>query len=335
MIGQGITMDPCDPATLYWGNTPYDTAFGGAFKTTNAGGDWVKLGDPDADSDPWDNESTYLLMPLHFEIDPADQSHVYAGDGVRGNVLGFWESFDGGNTWTKPEAFTQVGEDNGIFVDDVYDIAVDPTDFDHVLVSFHSAWAWDSEAYGQASGVLETRDGGDSWIVHPPPETSIGSGHAVNFLFNPELGLGDSGTWLLGTQSGGQWRTSDWGEHWTKVSTVNIEHGGGTTYYTADGVLYVAGNPGGIRSMDNGVSFEDVHSGSGLCIFGDGETLYTGAVYGDVGIDTSPENDGLNWTKSEDIAKDGGPYSMVFDEVNRIVYASRWFQGVWALKLPD
>ena len=37
-----------------------------------------------------------------------------------------------------------------------------------------------------------------------------------------------------------------------------------------------------------------------------------------------------NWTKSEDIARDGGPYSMVFDEVNRIVYASRWFQGVWA-----
>ena len=51
---------------------------------------------------------------------------------------------------------------------------------------------------------------------------------------------------------------------------------------------------------------------------------------------TSPESDGLTWTAYKGGAQkfDGsGPYEMAFDSVNGILYASMWFQGVWALKV--
>jgi photosystem II stability/assembly factor-like uncharacterized protein len=323
MIAQGIAMDPCDSATLYWGTTPYETDKGGLFKTTDGGGSWTKIG-------PFDE-------PLHIRVDPANPQHLYVGDGVRGSTQGFWVSHDGGDTWQKPEGFVNVAASIGITeasgMEDIYDVAADPTDFNHVLLSFHSPWSWNE--FDQGAGVLESKDGGDSWNVIE--RQGWGQGHSIRFLFEPEQGIGDPNTWLLGTQGPGYWRTTDAGKTWKKVSDNGIAHGGGTSYYNSAGVLFASGSPKNLRSTDNGETWMPTEPGSSTCVFGDGQRLYSAPALGKNPFFVSDESDGVTWEPfagGAQVFENGGPYEMVFDEVNRILYASMWEQGVWALKVP-
>jgi photosystem II stability/assembly factor-like uncharacterized protein len=323
MIAQGIAIDPCNSATLYWGTTPYETDKGGLFKTTDGGGSWTKIG-------PFDE-------PLHIRIDPANPQHLFVGDGVRGDTQGFWVSHDGGDTWKKPEGFEKVAASIGITqasgMQDIYDVAADPTDFNHVLLSFHSPWSWDE--FDKGAGMLESKDGGDSWNVIE--RQGWGQGHSIRFLFEPEQGIGDSNTWLLGTQGPGYWRTSDAGKTWKKVSDNGIAHGGGTSYYNSDGVLFASGSPKNLRSTDNGETWTPTDPGSSTCVFGDGKQLYSAPALGNGPFFVSDESDGVTWKPfagGAQVFENGGPYEMVLDQANRILYASMWEQGVWAMKVP-
>jgi hypothetical protein len=341
MIAQGITIDPCNMAVLYWGNTPFmSDTLGAVWKSTDAGGTWKILGDKAA-AKQYQPTTTFLDKVLHVRVDPRDPQHLYAGQGVGGRYLGFWISKDGGENWSKTDAWLALAKSVG-FVDDIYDVAVDPTSFDHVLVSSHAAWAFGSDKYGTDAGVLETKDGGATWIVHDPIK-GWGYGHAINFLYAPELGIGDSQTWLLGTQGDGQWRTTDGGKTWNKVLQNDIFHGGSDIYYSKTGVLYAAGyKPCLSRSKDNGATWETAANIADGCtgVIGDGNLLYTAPSYaqGQQPFYVSPETDGMTWSKYKGGAQtwnDGGPYEMAFDPVNRILYSSDWFQGVWALKVDS
>lgn len=329
LIGQGLTMDPCNSAVLYWGTTPFESEYAGLYRSTDAGGSWTRLG---TFGEVDENRSSFVDMPLRIRVNPNDPQHLYVGDGVRGDTLGFWISKDAGETWEKPLGLISLAEERGYFMDDIYDVAVDPTDFNHVIISFHSGW---SDVL--SSGVAESKDGGETWEAFEGPE-SWGSGHSIKFLYEPTQGIGDANTWLLGTQEDGYWRTTDGGENWTKVSSENIFHGGGSIYYSSEGVLYATAVTGLLRSTNNGESFTLVDLAGTTGIIGDGEMMYTGAAYalGAQPILVSPETDGENWTEfNSQTLEDGGPYEMVFDPVNRIIYSSNWFQGVWALKLED
>jgi hypothetical protein len=333
MIAQGIALDPCHPATLYWCTTPFDTSKGGLFKSTDAGASWKRIGKITPDY----NGIDHIDEPLHVRVDPNDTQHLYVGDGVRGGTEGFWVSHDGGETFAKPPGWVSLESTKTMSMGDVYDVSVDPTDFKHVLVSFHGSWGWTDTKWNTSSGVLETKDGGDSFIVHEPG--AWGTGHAINFLYDPAHGVGDKNTWLLGTQGGGYYRTSNAGATWTKVSEGGIFHGGGTTFYSKTGVLYASGYPSSRRSTDNGVTWTAVGpSGGGTtCLFGDGQTLWTAPALGDNPYFTSLESDGATWTPYAGGAQqwhNGGPFEMTFDPVNRILYASNWEQGAMAMKLP-
>jgi hypothetical protein len=248
--------------------------------------------------------------------------------------MGFFESFDAGDTIEIPQGFKDIGDTAGIYQWDVYDIDTDPTDFKHVLLSFHGAWGWTDTKWDTNSGVLESKDGGDTWIVHEPL-AGWGTGHAIHFLYDPETGQGDSNTWLLGTQgSAGMQRTTDAGATWTKVSDVGIQHGGGKIYYTAAGTLYATSGDKILKSTDNGETWKGVGDGGGYNgIIGDGEKLYTAKCFGPTAIKTSLETDGETWTDFNAQQFSQGPFELGFDPDNRIVYASLWGAGVWALEL--
>jgi len=326
MIGQGVAMDPCNHSVLYWGNTPYDATYGGLFKTTNAGGSWTRIGLVDA--------TQMVDMPLKIRVDPSNSQHLFVGDGVRGATQGLWESTDGGAHFVKPAGWIKAGQDIGAYIDDVYDIAIDPSDFKHMLVTSHGPWAWDSAAYGRAAGVMETKDGGKTWIAHKPI-LSWGTGHAIYFLYDPQKGIGNNQTWLLATQADGQWRTSDAGQNWTRVAPQDIAHGGGTHYYSKTGVLYMAATPRILRSTDNGLSFTEVGDSIGYrAVWGDGTYLYIGQAggHGPQPFSRSPEADGITWTPFGQSIDDNGPYEMLFDDVNKLLYASNWSQGLWVYK---
>jgi hypothetical protein len=107
-------------------------------------------------------------------------------------------SHDAGATFVKPKGFSDARTAAGIDNEDIYDVAVDPTDFNHVLVIFHYRWGWTDTKWNTNSGVMESKDGGATWIIHDPM-SGWSSGHAVKFLHNPALGIGNSQTWLLAT----------------------------------------------------------------------------------------------------------------------------------------
>src|SRR5262245_29709416 len=179
-LGQGVAIDPNNPATIYWGTTPYTASLGGLYKSADGGSTWTRV----AKVKPaYTGASDHLDMPLHIRIDPKDSKHLYAGDGVRGSSQGFFVSTDGGETFLKPQGFTDARKAATIDNEDIYDVAVDPTDFNHVLVSFHYRWGWTETKWNQSSGVMESKDGGSTWIIHEPM-TGWGSGHAIKFLFD-------------------------------------------------------------------------------------------------------------------------------------------------------
>src|SRR5207237_82425 len=81
-----------------------------------------------------------------------------------------------------------------------------------------SAWGDQNTKCNSNAGVLESKDGGMTWIAHPPRD-GFGQGDAIHFLYKPELGIGDSNTWLFSTQSGTRYRTIDAGKNWIQVGS--------------------------------------------------------------------------------------------------------------------
>jgi hypothetical protein len=319
-----IHVLPCDPYTLY-----LTTDIEGMWKSTNGGATWASIG----------NFPT-PTSPGVMQIDPGNPRSMYYGGGVRGASLGFWISTDGGDTWAQPPSFVaQANNSVGGWTNDVYVVQADPADFKHVLVTFHSPWE-----FGPAAGVLESKDGGNTWIRHGPltalplPDggsTALGAGHSIFFL-------GNSSTWLLGTQGHGFWRTTDSGSTWTQVSAVDMQHGGARPFYAKSGVLYVPALGTLLRSADNGLTFASVgpQTPDGYYdVVGDGNLLYAqsgntgGNSTGPKPYVTSMESDGVTWTPYNDQTFFDGPYRMAFDPIHRVVYSANWNSGVWALKV--
>jgi hypothetical protein len=333
-IGQGVAIDPTEPNTIYWCTTPYNSSYGGLFKSTNGGGTWRRDG---AITPAWQGASDYLDEPLHVRINPNDHTHMYVNDGVRGSSQGFFISHDGGEHFTISQGFRDCLSREGIDNQDLYDVAVDPDDFNHVLISFHYRWGWTETKWNTSSGVLESKDGGLTWNVSGFVQ-SWGTGLAVKFLYDPAKGIGNSKTWLLGTQGNGFWRTTDAGANWTQVSTINIMHGGAAIYYASNGTLYTSSEAGVLRSTNNGASWTSAgYTQPATCVYGDGTTLYTAPGWnGNCSFKLMPENStGTTWTDHNNQSVTNGPYEMAFDRTNKIMYSSNWCSGIWALKLPS
>jgi len=320
---QGMTTDPCNPANLYVsivGFGAISLPYKGVYRSTDAGSTWSKIGK--------------LETVINLRVDPKNPKHLYAVDGVTGSTNGFWVSNDGGDTWAIPDGFRALAQTDLIF--DSYHVEPDPTDFNHILVTFHNPWK--AAKYNGNSGIIESTDGGTTWIVHPPINPSWAGGYDAFFLYDPALGIGNKNTWLFGTQGQGYWRTTDAGQTWTKVSDVNMDHGGGTLYYTKEGVLYASGAPKLLKSTDNGATWTQLtpyQFTAFLSVIGDGNLIYAAGHFGGK-IMTSKETDGLTWTAyGNDPAEfsTSGPFEMRFDASNGIVYSAHTGAGIWALKV--
>jgi hypothetical protein len=304
----------------------YDTSIGGLYKSINAGSTWTRVGHIPVDY----TGSDHVEAPLHVRIDPKNTQHLYVVQGVRGHE-GFYVSTDGGENLKIPQGFAKLSSPS-FNPSDVYGIAVDPTDFAHVLLSFHGAWGWTDTKWNTSSGVLESKDGGESWIVHDP--NGWGTGHTITFLYNPELGIGNANTWLLGTQGNGMLRTTNAGATWTKVTDNGIQHGGGTVYYTHNGDLFASGADHNAKSTDNGATWTVIGPGGGYnAIGGDGHSVYTAKCFGPTPFIVSSETDGVTWKDFNSQQFDMGMFDIKFDATNRILYSSNWRAGLYALKV--
>lgn len=316
----------------------------GLWKSTDRGGTWVRLGTPPAVVPSSGNAFTtpYLDSPIRVAVDPADSTHLVATQGVRGTSLGFWVSHNGGNTWTMPSSFFTL---TATTTNDVTSLAIDPTNFNHILVGSHGIW--NSSSF---PGVMETTDGGTTWSTHLGDSSWPNGSYGLAFLFDPATSQGNSSTWLVGTDGDGFWRTTNSGTSWTQVVVsvnnggTDAPHGGGQINYTPAGVLYGYGTPHPIRSTDNGQTWTSLSNIGTFFYYGvwnDGVELYTQGSFassGGSGIDpsqflVSPVSNGTTYTNFPSGQTFlNGPYDMRWDSTNGILYSAQWVAGLWALK---
>ncbi len=322
--GLGHATDHNLPGTLYFCLQSYDNILSGLYKTIDYGFSWARIGAVTPQSE---GASDYIDQPIRIRIDPEDSDHLYCASSVRGSAQGFFISTDGGLTFSRPAGLASAASAASVGnYTDVYDIAVDPTDFDRILISFHYEWGG---SYGTNCGVMESTNGGTSWTVHTP-ESTWGTGHSLKFLYDPDNAQGNASTWLLGTQSNGLWRTSNAGASWAQVSSVNIAHGGMQGHYTEEGVLYVGGETCQ-KSTDNGTSFSTMRSGAvAWSVFGDGtDLLYSHNNFAQP-VQTSPETDGATWDDL-DATDFRGAFEQSYDR--GLLIGSFWNDGIWIKRL--
>jgi photosystem II stability/assembly factor-like uncharacterized protein len=317
---QTIVVDASTPSTVYVG-----TCYQGLWKSTDSGGSWSKINTGSGGA-MLDSGRLWALV-----IDPIDSQILYTTAGYgNGGIL---KSVDGGVDWT--DVFSGSPAARQIGTSDIYSIAIDPLNANHLLAAFHYYWYGDHD-----SGLVQSTDAGATWTILDPV-SGWSAGNAVWFLDS-------STTWLVGSQNNGIWRTTNAGGSWTRVNTQPIAHGGINALYrdAQAGKLYLALWNQVNMSIDDGVTWQQFSSGLPYAAYGtigsDGTNLYTAPSFPEANyIDgpwyALPVSGGTTWQpySAQTTCSNGycnGPVSMAYDAVNHIVYSSDWNAGVWQLQ---
>jgi photosystem II stability/assembly factor-like uncharacterized protein len=196
------------------------------------------------------------------EVSPFDPHTIIAA----GDVLGVGVTHDGGSTWLQPI---------GIFNSQDNDITFHPTNPNIV-------WA------GTLGGPYESFDGGKNWTlkregmppiskvtISVPIERVIFDPHDENTLVavagnHRHMGYGKVGITLWGSV----WKSTDGGEHWKKIATIDdgavgaSKNGAGAMINDigfaagSSSVLYACSDRRGVyKSTDGGVTWKRINSG--------------------------------------------------------------------------
>lgn len=199
-----VTGVPTDENTFLMGSTG-----GGVWQTTDAGESWTNLTDGHLEA----------ASIGAVDVAPSDPNVIYVGTGSacpRGNVsigAGMYRSTDGGDTWTH------IGLDNAGLIGRV---VTHPDDADRV----YAAVLGNIFGPSPERGVYRSTDGGDTWEKVLFVSDSTG---AVDLAMNPEnpreiyaaTWQAERKPWTLidGGQESALYKTTDGGDHWTKLET--------------------------------------------------------------------------------------------------------------------
>ncbi len=313
-----LSLDPSAPHKLYsavagFNTANFSTVEGGLFRSEDCGATWAELGTF--------NQGT------NVKISP-DGTELYFGNGVRGG-MGFWWSGNAGATFTKR---SMAGTGSIQSYDDVYAIAVNPTNWAHVLVSFHSPGT------SGASGVLESFDKGVTWIPHAPI-AGTGSSHNVFFAYDIASSQGNASTWLMSTQQSNQgwWRTTNSGTSWSLVAPQQAPHAPVSLYYDSTGAVWASAYARGpLRSTDNGLTWT-VSTSAGAnndwwaAVGGaDGKVYSARWTNGATTLSSTTEASPNSWTPGPSIP--GTTDDFAHDPTARMLYGSFAEGGIWARK---
>ena len=198
-----VTGVPSQPKTFYMG-----VASGGLFKTTDSGATWTPITDG--------------KIPLgstgSIAVADSDPNVIYLGtgsDGVRSNVStgrGMYKSTDGGETWKFAGLYNagQIGA-----------VRVHPTNPDIVWV----AAGGDIFKSNDERGVFKTTDGGKTWRKVLFISDVVGAMDVELQPGNPNIIYAwmshlERKPWTIvsGSREGGFYKSTDGGEHFTKIA---------------------------------------------------------------------------------------------------------------------
>lgn len=314
-----MAVDPVNLGTVYSG-----TLFQGVWKTTNCGASWVKL---IAGTNSMDVNRG---MNWTLAVDPQDPNVVYTNSGYGSN--GLFKSSDGGHNWTDIWSDKSQPELSKAFTYNFANvIAIDPSDHQHVLLTFHEA-CLDPHP---ATCIVESFDAGANWrIIDGEPEWNGNEGQVIFFL-------NDSKTWLWGSQTNGFWRTGDSGETWQAIPKMTTSHlQGSQILRTQAGTFFAAGADGIWTSPDGNADTWQLIADTGPIVGGlvsDGTEMYASTCY--FGGFCNPrylhsaETDGKAWTAmaSPKLSQGG---NLGYDKAHKLLYSSNLDAGLWRVVVP-
>lgn len=314
--GGAFAMNPQDPATLWAGSCNQ-----GIWKTSDCGATWEHI-DTGTNGAALDAGRQWT-----FAIDPEDPDVLYTNSGYGAFGNGAFKSIDGGVNWEPIWPPLDPDLAGVVEYDFVAQVVMDPTDSQHLLISFHAMCA---APHSQAC-FGESEDAGVTWrLVDGEPDWAGGEGQFVYFL-------DDRDTWLWGSQSNGLWRTADAGASWVAVTDDEAQgHAGGQLYRASDGTFYLPVLAGILRSPD-GIAWTTVeNSGSVMMgMTGNGTTMWASRGFPwDPSDDlyqpfwTSAEADGLTWTQMPSpMLSNGG--QLEYDADHHLLYSANLGAGLW------
>jgi photosystem II stability/assembly factor-like uncharacterized protein len=193
---------PSQPRTFYMGE-----ASGGVWKTTDGGATWLPISDDD-----------FKVGSIgSIDVSISDPNIIYVGTGsddIRSNVSighGVYKSTDAGKTWRYLGLYN-TGQTGAV--------RIDPTNPDIVyLAAIGNPFADNPER-----GVYRTTDGGQTWQKVLYLSDSVG---AVDIELQPgnpkvvyaSMWRGERKPWTIisGAHEGGIYKSTDGGDHWTKL----------------------------------------------------------------------------------------------------------------------
>lgn len=198
-----VTGVASQPRTFYMG-----VASGGVFKTTDAGASWLPITDG----------KVPLGSTGSIAVAESDPNVIYLGTGsddIRSNVStgrGIYKSTDAGQTWSFAGLYDagQIGA-----------VRIHPTNPNVAWVAaIGNAFKPNSER-----GVFKTTDGGKTWHKVLFLSDSIGAADVELNPANPDvvyawMWRGERKPWTIisGGREGGFYKSTDGGEHFTKIT---------------------------------------------------------------------------------------------------------------------
>jgi photosystem II stability/assembly factor-like uncharacterized protein len=252
-----VTGVPSEPRTFYMGSTG-----GGVWKTTDAGHSWVNISD-----------GFFAAASMGaIDVSLSNPSVIYAGTGsskIRSNVSigrGIYKSIDAGKTW------------NFIGLRDAGQIAairIHPTNADVAYVAVQG------NPFGPSKtrGVYRTADGGKTWKNLLFVSEQAGAADLELQPGHPEtivacMWHAERKPWTIvsGAREGGIYKSTDSGEHWTKLAggLPNELFGRGNVAFSAamPNRIYalIEAKPGSglYRSEDSGATWALVNASGSL-----------------------------------------------------------------------
>jgi hypothetical protein len=309
-----LAVDPINQGTLYSG-----TIYQGFWKSTDCGATWNQVATGTRGEDV-NSGMNWTLM-----VDPIEPETVYTNSGYGSN--GLFKSTDGGVNWVDIWSKTSQPELGKAFqYNFVNVIAIDPSDHKHILLTFHEPCL----APHPATCIAESSDAGSTWrLIDGEAAWNGNEGQVISFL-------GNSSTWLWGSQTNGFWRSGDSGASWEEIKGMGTSHlQGSQVVQTKAGAFFASGSDGIWTSPDGQASTWKLVPDTGPIAGGlvtDGTTMYGSTCYSGNFCNprylTSPETDGQTWTAmTSPTMTQGG--TLGYDAGHKLLFISALEAGLW------
>ncbi|HEV8246025.1 MAG TPA: hypothetical protein VGP93_09670 [Polyangiaceae bacterium] len=279
----------------------------GVYKSTDCGATWNKIS-TGRNADVLESGMQWSMV-----IDPVAPDVLFAGN-LYGANSGLYRSTNGGVDW---DLSFPPNDEIGQIINFAQEVAIDPTNHEHVLLSLHDNCKGD---YAPAC-MAESTDSGVTWRLVKLP--TAGWSHNAN-----PFPL-DASSWFYGAGADGMFLTEDGGETWEKVTDSVMNQ----MYLASDGSYYVASLNGVRYSTDRHSWSVLPNSGKAIAVIGDGTRVFESD---DIFAAQKPfhaalETDPQSWSALDSPELSHGANRFSYDPDHHILYAPSCNAGLWRM----